>query len=138
MIFSRSMLRGYGSAVDSPRDVVMAATGFTFGTDGPASIIYRNDGTIESNGGWIQTYPTAGAGNNRWLRIAYVSGTNQAVTALGDWLELSTERTYTFSSLASSVGIYSAQIASDSGGNNILGTTEWTVEIIIIGDPGGG
>lgn len=65
-------------------------------------------------------------GSSVWVRATYVSGdTFTSGAAVGSWLELSTDRTWTMSHTTSGgldqiSGIYKFELATDSGGSNIV------------------
>lgn len=106
-------------------DILNAGTAFaslTFYSDG--SIGYANNDGSGSMGRWGGT----GIGASYWIRFTQTSSygaSTETGSARGSWLQLSTNRTYGVQRSVGGAGgrFYTIQIASDSGGANIVATT---------------
>jgi hypothetical protein len=100
-----------------------------------AELIFNSNGTIQygtSDGGmggagsWA-TPNTAGIGSSYWIRFtqtASVGGTTEYGSARGVWNQISSTLYFGVSRTANGAGYrtYTVQIASDSGGSNIVAT----------------
>lgn len=97
-----------------------------------ASLTFYSDGSIgfaENNGsGSMGRWGGTGIGASYWIRFTQTSSygaSTETGSARGSWLQLSTNRTYGVSRSLGGAGgrFYTIQIASDSGGANIVATT---------------
>jgi hypothetical protein len=106
------------------------------------TITLNTDGTItwsvNSNGNWgvedtnWATPTTGGVGNSYWVRGTVTSGSPGMTSGTSDtWLQLSSARAWTFSrsTIGTTSGVYTLEIASDSGGSNIITTNTLTISI---------
>lgn len=79
-----------------------------------------------TSGNWA-TPTTAGIGSSYWIRFTQTSfsgGPGNSATGSTGWLQLSTARisTVTTGGISSASAAYTIQIATDSGGSNIIAT----------------
>lgn len=94
---------------------------FTILTDGTVSVLGNGSSTA---GNWF-TPTTTGIGSSYWVRVTKNSGANNTSgQALGTWLQLSSNRSWTWvvtgnNSLSANLTI---EIATDSLGSNIVAT----------------
>lgn len=134
-----------GSATSFKVSPTNAYAGWRFNTDG--TIDKMNSQTtatfnLTNNQQWFQ--PTGTAPATYYIRATVASGTgptygrsssNPTVGTIGSWEALSTERSwYSSRTLDSSGGSYSKltiEIASDSGGTNIVTTGTFDIEVEI-------
>jgi hypothetical protein len=88
-------------------------------------------------GNWT-TPTTAGIGSSYWIRVTQTSSSGPS-TEYGDsrgvWLQLNTGRTFGVEKTANglSTRVYTFEIASDSGGSNIVASktgVQYNIEII--------
>ena len=108
---------------------------YTFSTDGTITGGSSQSGSY-SVGNW--TTPTAaGIGSSYWVRFTQTSSSGPSTeygATRGSWLQLSSSRTFGVSKTANglSTRVYTAQIASDSGGATIVATisVQYNIEII--------
>jgi hypothetical protein len=98
-----------------------------FETDGVITMIRVNGGTTTSAWG---SPTSSGEGANYWVRATLDSGTSPSGPALGSWHQLSSARAWALTQTSSGVSScqLTIQIASDSGGSNILSTCTVTLE----------
>lgn len=105
--------------------VSSALASYDLFSDGTAQAV--GDSTTNFNWG---TPTTAGAGNSYWVRATLSSGSTPSGT-LNTWLQLSTTRGWSVFRSSSSVGtttsVLTIQIATDSGGSNIIDTATITL-----------
>lgn len=112
-----------------------------------AELIFNSDGTVDqatsdagfqSNSSWT-TPTTAGIGSSYWIRFTQTGSSGAGQTEYGSprgvWVSLSGSPYFGVSRTANGAGYrqYTVEIASDSGGSNIVATktnVELTVEII--------
>jgi hypothetical protein len=97
-----------------------AVAGVTFSPNG----ILAGLGTGTSVGNNWFSPTTSAAGDNYWIRLTVNSGTSPSSGTTGTWLQLNTNRSWDW---VVSVNItitadVTIQIASDSGGTNIVST----------------
>lgn len=108
---------------------------------------FRSDGNMrrEQSGGyaaydptpldaWASRNPITGIGNRYWIRATNNSGTDPDTgPALSTWHALSTTRewTWTRSSIGTTSGSIKVEIASDSGGTNIVATGYYGGQVTI-------
>jgi hypothetical protein len=107
-------------------------------TDATCSIIFDTDGdgtTTSSSAAdvpfnWHTSAPTVGIGAGFWLRFTLNSG-NAATggSAVGVWHQLSTARSLsmTEAGLGTRTGNFTVEIATDSGGANIVGSDTFSL-----------
>lgn len=129
----REAFSGFTVSMPSTLDVLAAKVGpnavatITFGTDGVITMARVNGGTTTSDWG---TPTTPGEGANYWVRATLNSGSTPSGPALGSWHQLSSSRAWALT--RTSVGVLSCQlnvqIASDSGGSNILSSCTVNLE----------
>lgn len=110
----------------------------SFNTDGTVTVASNPTGhTSESIGlpsSWF--FPTTpGIGTTHWVRATHVSGDTVGAgsAAVGSWLQLNTVRTWnmhvnTFG--FEKIGIYTFEIATDSGGVTVIATGNVTLDAI--------
>lgn len=118
----------------------IAANTETSPTNSLVSWIFNTDGTVDKDEGgtvtqfqagteWSDAQPTPGA--DMWLRATLDSGdTTTAGDTLGVWLKVagsgSANRTFTWEEttdgFANTIGTIQAELATDSGGTNIVAT----------------
>ena len=107
--------------------------------------IYNEDGTLDwtpagiavpTTTEWLHNAPhPASYGGRYWLRFAYVSGVASQwfgnTMSLDTWYQLSVVRQPTFLANGpnNGVSVWDADIASDSAGATIVGTTRWTITL---------
>lgn len=126
-----------------------ALSGATIGDtnigDATAMLRVNSDGTTDKQEGtgaawtpinattdWVQ--PNSYSSNDHWVRFEYVSGDSVGFTGtLNSWLQVSgvggANQSMGWSSVAlDRSGVYSVQIATDSGGSNVVaGPTNYTL-----------
>jgi hypothetical protein len=110
---------------------------YAFGSDG--SIVGgSSQGGSFAVGDWT-TPITVGIGSSYWIRVTQTASSGGFVTVTGDtrgvWLQLSSSRTFGLQTTANGLfyRVYTFEIASDSGGSNIVATAtgiQMNVEII--------
>ena len=108
--------------------------------------IYNEDGTLDwtpagiavpTTTEWLHNAPhPASYGGRYWLRFASVSGESTqwsglTGTNLNTWYQLSVVRVAGFiaNGANNGVSVWDADIASDSAGATIVGTTRWTITL---------
>lgn len=108
-------------AVLAARVVPRSVATIKFETDGVINMQRINGGDTTSAWG---SPTTAGEGANYWVRATLNSGTTPAGPALGTWHQLSSQRAWSLTRGSSGLVAcqLTVQIASDSGGSNILST----------------
>ena len=111
-------------------------------TDSYAGIRFNADGTIDSQENTVNGFnhiavaswytPTGGTpGTGYWIRATLTGGTNPIVGTLSTWLQLSSTRTWqnTITGIDYLQAIMTIEIATDSGGSNIVATaTNYAIE----------
>lgn len=118
---------------DNEFDPSDAYAGFTFYNDGTAAV-QGNDALINSPPDWIT--PSGGTpGNSYWIRVSVTAGSNPNFSnpGVGSWLAMSSTRTWTWSrtTVGSNTATVTIEIASDSGGSNVVasrtGISVWAI-----------
>lgn len=99
-------------------------------TDASCSLQLNTDGTMSSTGNFSTVGPnwylptSTGVGANYWVRMTVTAGSNPTVGTVGSWLQLSSNRAWTWT--RTTTGVLSAtvtvELATDSGGANIIAT----------------
>jgi len=114
----------------------LSIAGFTLRTDG-YTYNYANATESVSFANWGSPVGSTGAGDNYWVRV--IATTIEPLPALtlqgsarNTWLQLNTARSFGYSkNTTGSTGTneveFQVEIATDSLGSNIVGTTTWTV-----------
>jgi hypothetical protein len=106
--------------------VTSALASYDLYSDGTAVAV--GDSTTNFNWG---SPTTAGAGNSYWVRATLSSGSTPSGSALNTWHQLSIARGWSVFRSSSSVGtttsVLTMQIATDSGGSNIIDTATITL-----------
>lgn len=130
------MFGGKGAGVNNPiPDINLYA--YFYGGIPSVSVTVKADGSIAvsgidqdggagstSGGGWYSP-TTAGIGSGYWVRMTLLSGTAPGTSpGLGTWLQLSSDRQWGWSraSNGSTTATVKIEIATDSGGTNIVAT----------------
>jgi hypothetical protein len=109
---------------------------YSFGTDGSIVGASSQSGSF-AVGNWT-TPITAGIGSSYWIRATQTSSSGPSTeygASRGVWLQLNSQRTFGVSKTANglSARVYTFQIASDSGGSNIVATAtgvQYSIEVI--------
>lgn len=109
---------------------------YTFSTDGTIVGGSSQAGSF-SVGNWT-TPTTAGIGSSYWIRVTQTSSSGPSTeygASRGVWLQLSSSRTFGVEKTANglSARVYTFEIASDSGGSNIVTSAtgvQYSIEII--------
>ena len=113
----------------------LSIIGFTLRSDG-YTYDYANTTESSTFADWASPVGTTGIGSNYWVRvIATTTDPTPALTTQGtfnSWLSLSSARSFGYSkNISGSTGTneveFSVEIATDSGGSNIVGTVVWIV-----------
>jgi hypothetical protein len=117
-------------------DIYTAKNGLFGVSSARASYDLYSDGTglaagdSNTNFNW-GTPTTSGAGNSYWVRATLSSGSTPSGSALNTWHQLSTTRGWSVFRSSGSVGtttsVLTVQIATDSGGSNIIDTATITL-----------
>ena len=99
-----------------------ASAGWRFNSDGTVD---RNQGgysQFEAGVEWANTAPNAST--DYWIRATLDSGSNPSSGTMNTWLQLSSNRTWEWArgSVGVLTGVLQIEIASDSGGSNIVAT----------------
>lgn len=132
-----SMSDGWGKSAIT---ISLASLAGVYGTAYPggtayAELIFNSNGTIQYGtsdvgmggaGSWA-TPTTTGIGSSYWIRFtqtASIGGTTEYGSARGVWNQISSTLYFGVSRTANGAGYrtYTVQIASDSGGSNIVAT----------------
>lgn len=132
------ILGGKGSSVETGFNAVSSWFFIPPGQgSGSSSIIFQSDGHIDATGTHQPTTlteddwylpNTTGIGSSYWIRTTLTSGDAPNIdSGLNTWLALSTARSWGYSSGNSRSGTFLAEIASDSGGTNIVGSGTFSV-----------
>lgn len=115
----------FGGTVNAIAPAPSTATaGVTFNTDG--SISFNGSGPAADTNWWRPTATSIGA--SYWVRATVNSGTLSTGTS-GSWLQLNAARSWTKSSTGAGVLTcnITLQVASDSGGANIVSSGTYTL-----------
>ena len=118
---------GSSGAVVSP-----LAGGAAYNAAGAASLVFATDGNVTLTGAASQSWfaPTqAGIGSSYWVRCTRVSGVTPTGSALGTWLQLSANRTWSVSWLFNVLKTCTLTLesASDSAGATIVASGTYTI-----------
>lgn len=118
-----------GAVVDIPN----VSAGDSQADPGPAtaSFEFERDGDVFTQGllgsqqlaDWVAN-AHATIGDGYWIRVTLTAGDALDTGTAGSWLQLSSDRTfgYSQSGLGSKSGTFTIEIATDSGGSNIVDT----------------
>ena len=113
----------------------LSGKGFTLRSDG-YTYNYANSGESITFANWLSPVGIADSGANYWVRVvATVIDPSPTLTTQGTfntWLQLSTARTFGYTkNTTGTTGTneveFAIEIATDSGGSNIVGTVTWNV-----------
>lgn len=109
-----------GATQDFSTSPATATATTTFQTDG--SVTHATSSSPGPMSSWFLPN-VAGIGNSHWVRATIVSGTFTTGTA-GSWLALSSLRTWTKTQnvVGASTVSFTLELATDSGGTNIVKT----------------
>lgn len=112
----------------------VATASFTFNSDGTISRAYNPNVSANTGSTTWHSSPTAGVGNSFWIKYTFTSQSDSDLNGpptngAPGWAQLSTNRSVSAMSQGVTEDdacgcIVTIQIASDSGGSNILAT--WT------------
>lgn len=116
----------------------LSIRGFTLRTDG-YTYNYANSSESVTFANWGSPAGTTNAGDNYWVRVTATTtdptpGLTLQGSARNTWLQLNTARSFGYSkNTTGTTGTneveFQVEIATDSLGSNIVGTTTWTVNI---------
>lgn len=142
-----SMTNFYGKSARSfPLGSLASIEGYEYpGSTAFAYYVFNSDGTTNkfSSGfgnaqlsNWT-TPTTGGIGSSYWIRFTQTSstgGSTETGSGRGVWNQLSGNPSFGLSRSGNGYGqrIYTVQIASDSGGSNIVATTSISISVEII------
>lgn len=103
---------------------VAPAASLTLNTDGTMSAT-GNISTVGANWG---TPTTTGIGASYWARMTKNSGANPTTGTLNTWLQLSSQRVWSWQSDPNDANV-TLEIATDSGGSNVVDSVTFDVSL---------
>lgn len=112
---------------DTVVDPADASCSVVFGSDGTAS---RDGFGAPTNFNWYGSAPITGIGNTHWIRLTVNSGTApNSGDSTAAWLQMNATRQWGLArtTIGTNTGNYTIQIATDSGGANIVSTVTFNM-----------
>jgi hypothetical protein len=120
-------INSFGRIALDPADATVT---LEFDTDGDGSM----QGNVTNAFEWFSPV-TPGIGTGYWIRLTVNSGTSPSGSAVGSWLQLSSARSWslTRTTIGTFTGNYTLEIATDSGGTNIVAsqTINMTAQVTV-------
>ena len=130
-----------GAVTQSTTGPTATGTVSSFGVNADQTITYETNGDIEGSangvedlGNWY-TPLTTSIGTSYWIRCTYISGDTVYTSGAGlaSWLQLNSARAWLFRNSAAGpdikAGVYRFEIATDSGGSNVVGSRDTTITL---------
>lgn len=135
MTASQQMLVSGGGGIVNPIPIPNLSHTVIDPSDANCSVTFDNDGDgnhVDGSGTVVFNWfnPTIpGVGANYWIRLTVNSGTAPAGSATATWLQLNSARAWNLArtTIGTSTGNYTIQIASDSGGATIVSSVTFTM-----------
>jgi len=105
------------------------ATDFTSPYSMTATVTFFTNGTFQAAAtsqatqtGYWYAPTTSGIGSSYWIKVTKLSGETPTGSALGTWLQLSSDRAFTLSGSTSKLGQYSVKVATSASDSAIVGS----------------
>lgn len=105
------------------------ATDFTAPYSMTATVTFQTTGVVQATAtnqatqtGYWYSPSTSGIGSSYWIKVTKLSGNTPTGSALGTWLQLSSDRSFTLSGSSNALGQYAVKIATSASDSAIVGS----------------